>query len=258
MSFIQFFPTNLVTKDETIITVNNEDPFYPASNLRHPFTTKTYRTQEGTTTMQIVFDFKTAEEIDSCLIVDNSLDGFGFLSPVTIEANATSNFTSPAFTTTLSPSAKFGFGHVGFATQEYRFWRVTLTSTEYVELSNIYLGTKVQLTTNNIDFGWSYQNFDRSKFISNRYGQRFVDVINSQKRIRANFNLLNISEAEQIMDMFNEIGKTTPIWCVVDDSETIISDKERFAGYFYMDQRPTFTNSSFGLYDVSFQFRQAL
>ena len=258
MSRMKFYPYNFVTREETDIVVSSEDAQFPKENIKHPFTTKVFRTPSGTDTVNIDFDIKTTDDIDTVMVVRSSTGEFGYHGTVTIKANGTNNFTSPAFTTTLTPNETFGFGHVEFSTQSYRFWRLEFESTDYVEVSKIFIGKSVKLDNNNIDFGWSYQNKDRSKFVTNRYGQKFVDIINNEKIIQAQFNLLNIEEVETILSVWDEVGSRNQLWAVVDDTETIISDKERFAGYFTMDQRPVVTNGSFGLYDLSFSLREAL
>lgn len=258
MSRMKFFPYNFITRNETDIIVSSEDAQFPKENLKHPFTTKVLRTPFGDETLTITIDIKTVDDVDTIMIVRPSIGEFGFNGTVTIKANGTNNFTSPAFTTTLTANAKFGLGHVNFPTQSYRFWQLEFDAIDYVEVSKIFLGKSVYLENNNIDFGWSYQNRDMSKYTSNRYGQKFIDIINDQKIIKASFKLLNVEEVEIIMSIWDDVGKRNPLWAIVDDTETIINDRERFAGYFTMDQRPTETNGSFGLYDLNFTIKEAM
>ena len=261
MSCVSYFSFNLVQATGTEFTASSVDEFFPATNIAHDFTTKVYRSQEGVTSAQVIMDFKTIEPIDSILVAPNSIDGFGFSGDLIIEANATADFSSPAYSTTLTPSYKFNFGVKALNTPEsYRFWRVSGTNPagNFVEFSKFFFGSKLELGTNNIDFGWSFENRDTSRVQLNRYAQQFIDRIGSSKRITANYKLLNITEVETLMDLFDYHGTSRPFWMIVDENETIINDQERFAGYFYFTRRPRIINSSFALYDCQIDLEEAL
>ena len=48
---MKFFPYNFITRDETDIIVDSQDAQFPKENLKHPFTTKVFRTPVGTDTL---------------------------------------------------------------------------------------------------------------------------------------------------------------------------------------------------------------
>jgi hypothetical protein len=261
MSCASFLSGNLVTAPGTTLSASSEDAlFYPVTNIQSAFTTKVWRSAEGVNAANVVFDFKTIDAVDYLAVTPSSIDGAGFSGLVTFEANQTSNFTSPAFTTTLEFNNDFQLGLKKLSADEsYRFWRVSVSGTgNYVELSKIYIGKSTTLASNNIDFGWTIENRDTSRLKLNRYRQKFIDIIGNQTFLRANYKLLNIAEFETIMTVFDANGISKPLWFVVDESETIISDQERFAGYFQFRRRPRVRNSSFGLYDLSVELEQAL
>lgn len=258
MSFVKFFVNNGITTDDTVLTASSEDAFFPASNLKNPFTTKVYRSVTGVTSANVVIDTLTSEEADSLLIKGSTIDGFGFNGDLTFEANGADVWTSPAFSTTITPNSEFNLAIQTLSpSQNYRFWRVSGTGTSFFELSTIFIGKFVQMTTNNIDFGWSYINRDISKISRNRYGQRFIDQINDSDEIKATFKLLNKTELDIILDVFDTVGRHTPFWFIVDEDEIIVNDKERFFNSFYLTQRPEITNDSFGLYSLSFNIVEA-
>ena len=260
MSCGNFFSFNLVTARGTELSSTSNDAFYPVENIQHDHTTKVYRSQIGVNTASVTFDFKTIEPVDSIVIAPSSVDGWGFSGAMTIEANGTANFSSPAFTTTLTPNYDFNLGikELG-SVQSYRFWRITASGVgDYVEFSKIFIGSKLTLANNNIDFGWSFQLRDNSAIVTNRYRQRFIDTINTEKVISASYKLLDISEVETLMGMFDDHGVHKPFFMVVDNSESIITNKERFAGYFYFDTSPTILNNSFALYDATIKLGEGL
>lgn len=258
MSRFKLYPTNLVTKEETEITSSSEDSQFPVSNIKHPFTTKVTRSIDGVEALILTFDLQIQQPIDTVMIVPSSMGTFGFFGNVIVRGNGTSNFASPALVETLTPNEYFNLGHLEFDEVNYRYWQLEFESTDFVEVSKIFIGKSVYLESNNIDYGWNYLNQDNSTYVSNRYGQRFIDVINNEISISAEFKYLNIEEVEAIMSAFDDAGKRSPIWAMVDSEEVIISDKERFAGYFYLNQRPDVENSSFRLYNINFTLHEAL
>jgi hypothetical protein len=253
---VKWYSYNLVTQDQTIITPSSENAFFPASNLKKDFSSKVYRST--TDSAQVVFDFITIEPIDSVLIKAHYELGRGFNGSLTIEANGTDEWTSPAFTTTIDLVDQFNIGKTEFAEQNYRFWRVSGSGSNYLELANIFIGKSVSLTTNNIDFGWKHLKKDLSKSKENQYGQRFSNKRNKVDDISASYKLLNRDEYDVIVDMINYHGTTIPVWAYIDDTETIINNKERFAGQYYFTRSPSITNGSFRLYDLNLRLKETV
>lgn len=256
MNNIKFLSTNLVTQSATVITPSTEASFYPASNLKDPRTTKSFRSTG--TSVTIVFDFVTTETINTFAVKGHKYDGFGFNGSLTLELNATDSWGAPAFSTTLTPNTTHNIGYKTFADQSYRFARISASGTSYAELSNIFIGEYTQLANNNIDFGWDYENNDLSRITRNEDGQQFSIVKPFQKEITASFKYLNVSEFATISGIYDYHGKTEPIWLVVDESETIVDAKERFINQFYFVSDMKFKNDSFGLYNTSFSLREVI
>lgn len=258
MSGVKYFNYNLVTQSSTVITAGNENSLFPASNIADPRSTKVFRTETGTLTTEIVFDFQTTESVDSVLIKGHHLDGLGTTGAIVVEANATDEWTSPSFSTSFTPDATFNFGYVGFATQSYRYWRITATaSSGYLEIGKLFIGAMIELTNNNIDYGWTIEEKDLSKVSKNTYGQKFVDVKTTQKMLKAQLKLLNKSELDTMLTMFDTNGISEPVWVIVDSDENIVNDYERFSMYGYFDKNPVIKNDAFSLYSMSLSISEA-
>jgi len=256
MSNVKFLSFNLATQETTIATPSSENALYSISNLRDHRTTKKFRSQ--TASVNIVFDFITTENINSFAIKGDKFTGFGFNGSITLELNATDEWSSPAFTTTITPNTQHNIGYKSFSDQAYRFARLVITGTSYVELSNIFIGEHTQLSQNNIDFGWSYLNKDQSSITTTKDGQQFSTTRPHRKEIKANFKLLNKSEFNVISDLSDFHGKTEPVWFIVDESETIVDTKERFINQFFFSSSLGFKNSSFQLFDTAFRLRETI
>lgn len=256
MAHIRLFPFNLVTQDDTDISVSSANAQYPASNLKEDHSTKTVQSAEGIDELDITLDFKTQEEVDTVLIRSNALETLGHNALVTIEANFIDDFSAPPFSTTLTVDPRYGIGAAEFTEVTYRYWRLRfVTGGDQVSVSNVFIGKKIELEDNNIDFGWKYRIKDRSNFRRNKYGQRFINSRNKIKNISAQFNYLNQEELEALIDIIEENGETIPIWLIVDKDET---NWERFAGQFYKNGDGVITNTSVKLYDLSLNFEEVI
>ena len=134
MSF-EIYHDNLI--DQSTITASSENLLFPLSNIKDPRRSKVYRSTLNSA--NIVIDFNETSEVDSFVIVADKRNGFGF-SAISLEFNATDEWTSPAATESITFSTQFGIGINEFTTtHSYRFCRIVLTSSlGYCELSKVF------------------------------------------------------------------------------------------------------------------------
>ena len=255
MSF-KFLANNLV--DQASIFTSSENSQFPASNIKHDFRTKVYRSTSNSD--NIVFDLGSIEDVDHVAICDNWQDGFG-VSSVTIEANGTDNWSSPAFSTSMTLDTEFGVSIKALSSQQsYRFWRLVLTSTlGYCEISHVFIGKASSISTNGVSYGWSYKNNDLKNQATSRYGQEFIDYKTTVKELtNLSFKVMNTSELDQVFDVYDNRGTIRPFYVKVgDDTNTIISNEDRFNGLFKLTSSPSVSNpSAFALYDVTLNVRE--
>jgi hypothetical protein len=251
MSCLQFFSGNLI--DQATFTPSTENLNFPASNLKDARRSKVFRTTSNTSIL--ILDFQETSEIDSIFIVDNPRNGFG-VSTLSFDLNATSNFTSPAYSDSLTFSTVHGLGYKLFTQQNYRFARLNLTSAlGYCELSKVFLGKHIDLWRGP-NFNWSYQNKDISTVKENRYGQKFIDIIGRQKVLNISLTLLNKDQLDQIFSLYDDKGTTKPFFVTIGD-DAMVNDHRRFSGMVYLNSVPTITNTSFGRYSLSLSMEEA-
>lgn len=252
MSCLRFFSGNLI--DQATFTPSTENLNFPALNLKDARRSKVFRTTSSTSTL--VLDFQETSEIDSIFIVDNPRNGFG-ISTLSFDLNATSNFTSPAYSDSLTFSTVHGLGYKIFTQQDYRFARLNMASAlGYCELSKVFLGKHIDLGRGP-NFNWSYQNKDISTVKENRYGQKFIDIIGRQKVLNISLSLLNKDQLDQIFEIYDDKGTTKPLFVTIGD-DTMVNDHRRFSGMVYINSVPTITNTSFGRYSLSLSFEEAM
>lgn len=262
MSGQKFFSFNYINQEATTFSVNSQNSNFPTSNLKDHRSTKVFRTASGVQSLQLVIDIKTTEAINSLIVAGDAINnGLGFTGSITLEGNTTPNFSSPAFSTTLTPSTEYNIGIKTFSDQSYRYWRIVASTTgNYVELSNIFLGKSISLTNQGIDFGWGVDYRDGSEIEQNRYFQYFADRKPTQRTIRASYKLLNKDELTTLLDMFKRHGTTEPIWFYVFDPQTSsdVNDPEEFMIMGRFLDIPTVTNTDPGLYSMSFRIGESL
>lgn len=253
---MKFYAYNLVDQDTTVITPTEEVALFPISNLKDIRRTKVYRS--STNTVTIVFDFINPQPVDSILLADNPLTGFNFNTPVTVQANATDEWSSPAIDTTLTnKDDEHGIAYLELTSPEnYRFWRLSFNSTSYVELSTLFIGKRIEFTDSGIEFGWSYQDRPNVTKTENRYKQAFFDEINEQKIISATMRYLNKDEIDQVFEMYDYNGVTKPLFVRIDCD--ILNNRNRFSGYMRFINKEPIVNSAPSLYDFTFRLEEQL
>jgi len=251
MSCLKFFNNNLV--DTAVITPSSEDATFPASNLKDPRRTKVFRS--NTSSDNIVFDFGSAQNIDSFFIVGDIRTGLG-VATVTLQLNSSNSWGSPAFSQVITLDTVFNMGIKIFTQQTYRYARLILTSgASFCEVSKVFIGKHIDLGRGP-SFNWSYQSDDLSKIQENRYGQKFVDTIIRQKKLNLSFSLLSKDQLDQLLEIIDSKSYTLPFFIELGD-DTIISNHDRFSGMVYLSSIPSVNNSSFARYALGLQLEEA-
>jgi aspartyl/asparaginyl-tRNA synthetase len=250
---------NLVDQGTAIITATNENALFPVLNLKDPRRTKVFRSTTNSTV--ILFDFLTTQEVDSIVITPHSKNGFGFVAPITIEANPTNTWGSPAFSTTIASGDIDQIHEIAikeFAEQNFRFWRVSISGASYVELSNIFIGKMLLIGTGRtFSYDWQYVQAELSQFVVNRYGQRFSDIIDTQKRISASINLLTKEEIDDFFQMYDYNRTVRPFYMKIESAAGILNNENRLSGMFYFDEMPFVSNPSHALWNMSATLSEA-
>lgn len=250
---IDFYVTNLVNQSNFTASTNNL--LFPVSNLKDHRRTKVFRST--TNTDSVILDFGETSEIDSVFLVDNQMSGFG-ISTFGFAFNGTSDFSSPAFSDTLTFSSEFGLGVKHITTQNYRFMKVSLTSSlGYCELSKFFVGKRLDLDGKSINFGWSFRDNDLSTTRKNRYGQRFTDRVARQRTFNIAFTNLNKDQLEEIMKINDQKSTNLPFYVSIGCAD-MTNELERFQGMVFLDSIPTVTNGTFGRYNLGMSLEEAM
>jgi hypothetical protein len=251
---IKFYATNLI--DQATISTDSENLLFPKSNIQHDFRTKVFRSTANT--VRIIFDLQETSAIDSLVIVDHPREGFGF-SVGALMLNATSDFSSPAFSQDITISHTHGIAYAEFTQQEYRFAALDLVSTGgYCELSNLFLGKKIEFDSGaGPEFGWKFRDDELSTTKKNAWGQRFTDVKARQKKFSWDLKALNKTELDQMFELIDLCGETKPFFFRMGTTD-MINDPDRLSGMYFISNVPDITNFSFGLWNMPMSVEEAM
>ena len=249
-SNMSFGTDNQVVGATLTILSGVENAQFPLTNIDKAFTTKVFRSTGTSCTIQI--DWNSAQSIDTFMMVGNNLTGLG-VTNATIEFSPTAVFAGTDINTIdLSADHNFGFSH--FTSGSYRYAKLVLTGTSYCELSNLYIGARTEIANNNFDVGsFTYSIKENFKSKANNYGQLFIDQYNQTNELSGSIKYANLTEFEQINNMYSEVGNTNPIWFMLDkagDLSTDGSSKYLFSGYFYLNGKLGWKSVAPSLYDT--------
>ena len=254
MSNMIFGDDNLLLDADLSIVSGTADAQFPLDNIKHPFTTKVFRSTGAS--CSILIDLQSIQAVDLICIKGSSVDGLGFTS-ATIEGSASPVFSGTPVSIDINTVNSFAFKEL--ISSSFRYWRLVLTASSYVEVSNVYLGLKTQMSTNNLNMGFVYSLNTNNKITKNAYGQRFIDTYNSIKTISGDVKYVNTAEFDILNDIHLNHGENTPLWFILDSDGAIgVTDsKYMFSGIFYMKDL-VWKNLSPGLWDVNIQLEEAM
>jgi len=231
---MRFMTQNYCTEDATVITASTSNASFPASNLKHPFRSKRWRST-GSTSENVVFDLVTTEAIDSVVILWPKEDGIRLSASavVKIQANATNVWTSPAVDQTLTIDNTYMVAsHFFTSDQSYRYWRVLITDPGnaygYVELGVVWLGKG--LSIDNAQNGFKYELVDRSKVTMTDYGHTYVDEYPLVATVEFTYEYLDYSMLQTLENAFRENGTRKPVLVALDNAADVF-DKDHFLIY---------------------------
>jgi hypothetical protein len=235
------------------LTASTTNALFPLTNINDNRRSKVWRST--TNSDNIVINFGSAKEVDSFFIVCDKRGNFGF-STITLEFNSTDSWGSPAATESITFSNTFKVGLKDFATKNYQYVRIVLTSSlGYCEVSNIYLGKRIDMDRS-ISFDWTYKSDDLSNSKTNRYGQRFTDETIRQTTISGALRLLDKDQLDQFFSVYDNVGEKKPFFIQLGCDE-MTNDNRRYSGMVYFSSLPQITNTSFNRYNLSMTLIEA-
>lgn len=188
----------------------------------------------------VKFDLSTSEAVDSVALVFDKVEGSSLSGSAVVkfQGNATDSWSSPALDLTLTYDEVRGiYSHYFTADQTYRFFRVQVIDTQnpsgYVEIGKVLFGKATQFLRLPSE-GFEFSIIDQSKEQSTAYGHKYFDLYPLRNELSVDFSYMSYSDAESLIQVFEALGTTEPVFCVIDPLENSY-DKDRFAIYGRID-----------------------
>lgn len=186
----------------------------------------------------VLIDLRTwaTNPVDSFAMLFDQRTGCKF-SPsatITLEANQTNLWTSPALATSLSLDDNYDIiTHFYSSNQDYRYWRIKIVDPRnpylYVEIPKLMLAKSVQLTQVP-ETGFTVTDVDLSKLEQTPYGNIYADIYPTRREMQFALPALSSADLEDLHELYKRVGKTTPIAVALDPLATLW-DKDRFFLY---------------------------
>ena len=253
---ISFLSNNLVDSSVFELTTGTENAQFPLTNLNNESPSYKFRSQENTTVIR--FDLQQTRTIDTIALHGDANTALG-MTAASVKFSLTTDFSLSA-PQNIPLSAEYIMGYEYVAEVDARYVELTLTGVgSYVELSNIFIGQRLNLMQQNIStnsFAFGYK--DNSKTVSNKYGQRFIDSVNKLKMLSGNIEFCIASEQDDLDNLFLRHGTSIPLWVIVDKDGASLTEAEyKLTMYGYFESMPTWKASGGQTYNTVIKLGQA-
>lgn len=250
---IRFYVYNEI--ENGVLTASSENASFPLENLKDGRRTKVYRSNSNSD--HIILDMGGFKPIDSFCMVDHTLHGFN-LASLTLELNSTNNWTSPALSIPITIDYENGIALYEFATPvSYRYARLVMTSTSgYCELSKVFIGLRSTYAEVDFSYPLNFQINDLSTVTKNRYGQRFIDEVATQRVIKAKIDYIPKANIDDFLDWLGIVSNTRPFFINFDNGQ-MANNVNRFNGYYYLGSEPSLTLTTGNYWSLDLTLEEA-
>jgi len=254
---------NYVFDSSVDLLPTTENSEFPASNVSKFHRAKVWRTTSATS-QALVFDLKTAESIDTFVMVFDPLSSPTFSSGTTftLQASATNVWTAPPVSETPVLDEDAGV-IVKFMTtaQEYRYWRILINDASstlgYFEVSKIILGLGNSISQPP-SIGFTVEERDQSSIIDNEYGHEYADSYPGRRRLELEYKALTDADRDIFRELYQRNGRTKPILIAVDPLQATFLDKDDYVFYGFLSNDYEASQSFYTFFDIDLELREAM
>jgi hypothetical protein len=257
---MRFSSTNLCTEDATVLTASSSNANFPVSNLKNPFRSKRWRTADADTDHTVVFDFQTAQDITCIGVLWPKEDGIRLSDSavITIEANATNVWTSPAVSQVLTVDDNYVIAsHFFSSSQSYRYWRLKISDVGnaygYIEIGQVWIGEHLDIQAP--ENGFKFKITDPSVITKTSFGQEYVDEYPQMDQIDFDYKYMYYEDYQILENMYRENGTRKPVFVAFDDTEAVF-DKDHFLIYGKMQKSFDGDHVSYNLFNTGLKITE--
>lgn len=258
MAGINFLSDNYVDNADLSITTGSENAQFPLNNILNESPSVKFRSVGNT--VVVLIDMTTTRTVDALALVGDSVGEFG-VTDAEFKLSLTTDFSgSTAYDLDLNAENNIGYLLLSSA-ETARYAQLTLTGNgSFSEVSNIFVGEKVNLPNMNISISsFKYYFTENSKINKNKYGQRFIDTRNKVKHLAGGMDFLNKTEQDEIDTIIVRHGNSQPIWVIVDEDGTSMTDSEfKLSMYGYFTKLPQWSANGNFHYSTTIDIEEAI
>ena len=240
------------------------------------FDDSTDLTDAGLTRLADLVRINSEEFIEWDLGVSSNPKGFAVIGPrntplklspggtYKLQGNHTSNWTSPAFETTLTynDNALYVTDSEGLASTYLRFWRFLMddktNSNGYLEVGAFALGMYFSPDRGRAQFPLNISLVDRSEILFSEGGQSYADIKPKTAEYSITWAGLKKEDIEEMEDQFARYGTGKPFFVAIDSGAIISTSSQRRLIFCNFASAPSYTLISPNNWELSMNLREAL
>jgi hypothetical protein len=245
------------------VTYSTEDSPYVGINSYNEIRSSVWQTTSAA--CSIIFDLGSAIEIKLLAMFGplNEVFTVSTTATVTISGNTTNVFTSPAYQTTVTPSAEGIFCNIpSDTTSTYRYWKIDIVDAAntlgYQRFGYIYIGNVLTFELTNIARGFTRQEVDNTVKQISESGTTYYDIRTPYEEFSGlNLTLANETERLLIKSHFGYHGVFRPFVMCLDPFNvyTTGDDDSRLVTY---QLPPTYTHVIHRYYNVGIAVKEVI
>jgi len=224
--------------------------------------------QRNHTNEFLQFDFGWITPITFVALISDVATSFPLSSnaTVTLQGNNIADFTTPAFSTTLSITDQgiFQF-NINDPEVSHRFWRLNIIDKfnailgPFLEFGNIYMGDFQTLEMRNISAGFDEVLVDPSIRSESEGGVLFFDKRTKYNRLSSiPVQFLLNDDKQTIKDVFRTVGVAEPFYVSLDPELLINSDITEYTKFVLFDSEPVFNAQGSCYFSTILNFREVV
>lgn len=224
--------------------------------------------QRNHTNEFLQFDFGWITPITFVALISDVATSFplSFNATVTLQGNNVADFTSPAFskTLTVTDAGIYEF-NINDPEVSHRFWRLNIIDKfnsvlgPFLEFGNIYMGDFQTLELRNISAGFDDTLVDPSIRSESEGGVLFFDKRTKFTRLSSiPLQFLEDADKQIIKDVFRTVGITEPFYVSLDPELLINNDITEFTKFVLFDSEPTFNSQGACYFSTILNFKEVV
>lgn len=213
------------------------------------------------------FDFGYAASVDFVAII-GPVDEIFTISPtaeVKIYANNINDFTSPAFTKTLT---RYDAGIINFIDDydsSFRYWKIEIKDANNINgpqcfsIGNIYIGDYQTLESRNLENGFTQTFGDKSEKYEAESGALFFDKRQKIKSFEGiSLGYLNKTDKKMFDSMFQKLGLSESFYVSLDPTGCFTDDLDELTRFVRFNSEPQYRHIVRDIFSISTSFSECV